>query len=66
MGHPKAICKNTLIVANAYLPSYILNNVNVLITFIVHYFLKLYTNFFFVYRPWFARRVGGGSPTPLG
>ena len=51
MGHSKTIYMNTLFVANAYLPNYLSNNVNALITFIVHYFLivfhvfRLHTSF---------------------
>ena len=40
MRHSKTICMNTLLVANAYLPSYIPNNENAFITFIVQYFLN--------------------------
>ena len=45
MRHSKTTWKNILFVANAYLPSYIPNNVNALITFIVLYFFNYIPHF---------------------
>ena len=49
MGNSKTICKNTLFVANAYLPSYMTNNVIALMTVILHYFLNYIPQFFHIY-----------------
>ena len=61
MRHSKTICRNTLFVANAYLPSYIPNNGNALITFIVHYFLRYIPHFLHIYL---ALPLWGGGPLP--
>ena len=66
MGYFKTICKNTLFVENAYLPSYIPNNANTLITCIVHYFLNSILPFF-VNIPRSAPMGGGLLPRiPIG
>ena len=61
MKHSKTICRYTLFVANAYLLSYIPNNVNGLIMLIVHYFLNNIPQFFRIYL---ALPLWGGSALP--
>ena len=61
MKHSKTICMNTLFVANAYLLSYIPNNVNALIILVVHYFLNYIPQFFHIYL---ALPLWGGSAPP--
>ena len=54
---------NTLFVANAYLLSYIPNNVNALIMLIVHYFLNCIPQFFHRYLA-LPLWEGKGAPPP--
>ena len=65
MKHSKTICTNTLSVTNAYLLSYIPNNVNALIMLIVHYFLNYIPQFFHIGIPRSAPMGGSAPQTPL-
>ena len=65
LRHSKTICRNTLFVKNAYLLSYITNNVNALIIFIVHNFLNYISHFLHICLTLLL--LGGGAlpPKPL-
>ena len=63
MGYSKIICKNTLFVTNVCLQSYISNNVNALIMFIVHFY---YYSPHFVYIPRFTSMVDSAPSNPPG